>query len=381
MSGRARGSHIETSRWAAEAVWPFAGKFAATLFTVGSVSVGFLAIPTLAGSAAYLRNGETNVWPPCLVWHLRSTGGTMLGMGVVGTIIVILVIVWLVRRVWSCQAKLAGLDSIKRLHSNPGLKRRSIARKGCAKCGWAESARKRLRIQIYARSLAEGRLFSFVRKELVENFLADMGERPPGKTPDRRDKNGNRGSVDRSLPNDYDHQFVSLWTRSRHNQAPTGIGTFLFQLAIVSSFLASALRCPTCSCRASLNSNRRMSISAGSVVATAFSHKILSRSSEGESTILSSITQQYLNPPPLDWSIVHSALGAASVFPFGVELDSAARLLSRNRIVWTGSLSHWLSGWVGLYRALRLAVHGIAGRAMLASLSARWRTLSCRLTQ
>jgi len=28
-----------------------------------------------------------------------TTGGTMLGMGVVGTIIVILVIVWLVRRV------------------------------------------------------------------------------------------------------------------------------------------------------------------------------------------------------------------------------------------------------------------------------------------
>jgi hypothetical protein len=27
-----------------------------------------------------------------------STGGTMLGMGVVGTVIVILVIVWLVRR-------------------------------------------------------------------------------------------------------------------------------------------------------------------------------------------------------------------------------------------------------------------------------------------
>jgi hypothetical protein len=29
----------------------------------------------------------------------RSTGGTMLGLGVLGTIIVILVIVWLVRRV------------------------------------------------------------------------------------------------------------------------------------------------------------------------------------------------------------------------------------------------------------------------------------------
>ena len=32
---------------------PVAGKFAAALFTVGIVGVGFLAIPTLAGSAAY----------------------------------------------------------------------------------------------------------------------------------------------------------------------------------------------------------------------------------------------------------------------------------------------------------------------------------------
>ena len=72
-----------------------------------------------------------------------------------------------------------------------------------------------------------------------------------------------------------------------HNQAPTGIGAFLSQLTIVSSFLASALRCSMCSCRASLNSNRRLSISAGSVAATAFSHKILSCSSEGKGTIVS----------------------------------------------------------------------------------------------
>jgi Mn2+/Fe2+ NRAMP family transporter len=46
-------THIETSRQAAEALRPLAGKFATTLFTVGIVGVGFLAIPTLAGSAAY----------------------------------------------------------------------------------------------------------------------------------------------------------------------------------------------------------------------------------------------------------------------------------------------------------------------------------------
>lgn len=45
--------NIETSRQAAEALRPFAGNLAATLFTVGIVGVGFLAIPTLAGSTAY----------------------------------------------------------------------------------------------------------------------------------------------------------------------------------------------------------------------------------------------------------------------------------------------------------------------------------------
>ena len=39
----------------------YAGKFAATLFTVGIVGVGFLAIPTLAGSAAY-SFAETLGW-------------------------------------------------------------------------------------------------------------------------------------------------------------------------------------------------------------------------------------------------------------------------------------------------------------------------------
>ncbi len=53
--------NIETSREAAEALRPFAGNFAATLFTLGVVGVGFLAIPTLAGSAAYAF-AETLGW-------------------------------------------------------------------------------------------------------------------------------------------------------------------------------------------------------------------------------------------------------------------------------------------------------------------------------
>ncbi len=46
---------IETSRQAAEALRPLAGEFAATLFALGVLGVGFLAIPTLAGSAASMR--------------------------------------------------------------------------------------------------------------------------------------------------------------------------------------------------------------------------------------------------------------------------------------------------------------------------------------
>ncbi len=54
-------THIETTRQAAEALQPLAGKFAATVFTVGIVGVGFLAIPTLAGSTAYAF-AETLGW-------------------------------------------------------------------------------------------------------------------------------------------------------------------------------------------------------------------------------------------------------------------------------------------------------------------------------
>jgi len=54
-------TNITTSREAAEALRPFAGNFAATLFTLGIVGVGFLAIPTLAGSTAY-SFAETLGW-------------------------------------------------------------------------------------------------------------------------------------------------------------------------------------------------------------------------------------------------------------------------------------------------------------------------------
>ncbi len=52
---------IETSGQASEALKPLAGPLAATLYTVGIVGVGFLAIPTLAGSVAYAF-AETFRW-------------------------------------------------------------------------------------------------------------------------------------------------------------------------------------------------------------------------------------------------------------------------------------------------------------------------------
>jgi NRAMP (natural resistance-associated macrophage protein)-like metal ion transporter len=52
---------IETSKQAAEALRPLAGTFAYLLYTVGIIGVGFLAIPTLAGSAAYAF-AETFSW-------------------------------------------------------------------------------------------------------------------------------------------------------------------------------------------------------------------------------------------------------------------------------------------------------------------------------
>ena len=63
--------NIETSRQAAEALAPFAGKFATTLFTLGIVGVGFLAIPTLAGSTSYAF-AETLGWRQGLNKKLTS---------------------------------------------------------------------------------------------------------------------------------------------------------------------------------------------------------------------------------------------------------------------------------------------------------------------
>jgi NRAMP (natural resistance-associated macrophage protein)-like metal ion transporter len=67
-------TEIETSRQAAEALIPLAGKFAGLLFTIGVLGVGFLAIPTLAGSAAYAC-AETFGWHQGLDAKFKSARG------------------------------------------------------------------------------------------------------------------------------------------------------------------------------------------------------------------------------------------------------------------------------------------------------------------
>jgi Mn2+/Fe2+ NRAMP family transporter len=54
-------TNVETSKDVAAALEPLAGRFAALLYTIGILGTGALAIPTLAGSAAYAL-AETFDW-------------------------------------------------------------------------------------------------------------------------------------------------------------------------------------------------------------------------------------------------------------------------------------------------------------------------------
>src|SRR6202521_5944320 len=53
---------IQTSAQAASALQPIAGEFAFLLFSLGIIGTGLLALPVLAGSAAYAM-GEALRWP------------------------------------------------------------------------------------------------------------------------------------------------------------------------------------------------------------------------------------------------------------------------------------------------------------------------------
>jgi Mn2+/Fe2+ NRAMP family transporter len=64
-------TQLDTSREVAEALRPLAGHFATLLYTVGLVGTGALAIPTLAGSAAYAF-AELFNWRQGIDEHFRG---------------------------------------------------------------------------------------------------------------------------------------------------------------------------------------------------------------------------------------------------------------------------------------------------------------------
>jgi NRAMP (natural resistance-associated macrophage protein)-like metal ion transporter len=81
---------IQTTAQAAEALRPIAGPFAFALFSLGIIGTGLLAVPVLAGSAAYAI-GEARGWPTGLERKPRQAKGfyavialaTLLALGVV----------------------------------------------------------------------------------------------------------------------------------------------------------------------------------------------------------------------------------------------------------------------------------------------------------
>jgi NRAMP (natural resistance-associated macrophage protein)-like metal ion transporter len=79
-------THIDTAADAASALQPLAGSFAATLFAIGIVGTGLLAVPVLAGSAAYavaeafdVKAGLGNKPGDARVFYLIIAGSTVLG--------------------------------------------------------------------------------------------------------------------------------------------------------------------------------------------------------------------------------------------------------------------------------------------------------------
>jgi len=78
---------IQTSSQAAEALKPIAGEFAFAIFAVGIIGTGLLAIPVLAGSAAYAL-GEARRWPTGLArkpLKAKAFYGTIVIATLVGT--------------------------------------------------------------------------------------------------------------------------------------------------------------------------------------------------------------------------------------------------------------------------------------------------------
>jgi NRAMP (natural resistance-associated macrophage protein)-like metal ion transporter len=80
-------TNIETSQQAAEALKPIAGEFAFAIFALGVIGTGLLAVPVLAGSAAYAL-GESRRWPVGLARrpkHAKAFYGSIVIATLVGT--------------------------------------------------------------------------------------------------------------------------------------------------------------------------------------------------------------------------------------------------------------------------------------------------------
>ena len=83
---------IKTTQDAVSALQPLAGRFAALLFAAGIIGVGFLAIPTLAGSAGYVftetfgfREGLNEKLSRARAFYAIMTLSVLLGMGLTFT--------------------------------------------------------------------------------------------------------------------------------------------------------------------------------------------------------------------------------------------------------------------------------------------------------
>ena len=81
--------NVDTAQQAAEALKPVAGNLAFLVFTLGIIGTGFLAVPVLAGSAAYAI-GEARRWPVGLARKPKEAQAfyvTLVVASVVGIII------------------------------------------------------------------------------------------------------------------------------------------------------------------------------------------------------------------------------------------------------------------------------------------------------
>jgi NRAMP (natural resistance-associated macrophage protein)-like metal ion transporter len=81
-------TNIETSAQAAEALRPIAGSYASIVFALGIVGTGLLAVPVLAGSAAYAL-GEALRWPvglDCKPMRAKAFYGTIVAATAIGAL-------------------------------------------------------------------------------------------------------------------------------------------------------------------------------------------------------------------------------------------------------------------------------------------------------